>query len=141
MATKPKRVLIVQDDAESRTLIRDLLKTAGYEPAEAGDGPEGLAKAERLHPDMILLDVRLPGLDGYAVCRDLKAKPETTHIPVIFVTAVADDDLNRLAFEAGAMACIMKPFRYEALLAVIEAALANAKRRAKPKARPGGKGR
>ncbi len=92
-----KRLRIVEDETETRAGIRDLLKTAGYEPAEVTDGPDGLDKAEKLRPDLILLDVRMPGPDGYEVCQGLKANPETTHIPA----AVADDDLNRLAYAAG----------------------------------------
>lgn len=135
-----KRVLIVDDEVESRTLIREFLDMPGYELAEAADGIECLAKAEDLHPDVILLDVRMPGLDGYEVCQGLKENPETTHIPVIFVTAVEDAALNRLAYQAGAAACITKPFRREALVAVIEAALANAERQGKPKPQDGADG-
>jgi CheY-like chemotaxis protein len=132
-----KRVLIVDDEALSRAVLRVFLTTAGYEPSEAVDGTEGLAKARELRPDLILLDVRMPGLDGIEVCRGLKESPETAHIPVIFVTAVEDAALNRLAFQAGGDAWLTKPFRREALLAVIEATLASAERQAKPKAKDG----
>jgi len=135
-----KRVLIVDDEPNVRRVIRDVLERAGYEPAEAVDGPEGLAKAEDLHPDAIVLDVRIPGLDGYEVCRHLKANATTKHIPVIFLTAVEDPELNRLAYEAGAVACMTKPFRLEALMALIEAAFASAEREAKPKEEGGGSG-
>ncbi len=124
-----KRVLIVDDEALSRTLMRDAIESAGYEAAEAVDGPDGLAKAERLHPDLILLDVLMPGLDGYEICQGLKGNPETRPIPVIFVTMVQDPALNHLAYQAGAIACITKPFRREALVAVIASAIANAERR------------
>ncbi len=86
-----KRVLIMEDDAEDQELLRELLKTCGYEPGATGDGPEGLAKAERLHPDLILLDIRLPGLDGFTVCQGLQANPATAPIPVIVVTALAEE--------------------------------------------------
>ncbi len=135
-----RRVLIVDDEASSRALIRDYLEMAGYEATEAVDGTEGLAKAESQRPDIILLDVRMPGLDGYEVCQGLKENPDTQHIPVIFVTVVEDAALNRLAFQVGAVACITKPFRREALLALIEATLAGAERRAEPEERDGGKG-
>ncbi len=129
-----KRVLIVDDESDARTMIREMLAKSGYEPCEALDGTEGLAKAEVLLPNVILLDVRMPGIDGYEVCQGLKENPATKAIPVIFVTAVQDSELNRLAYKVGAAACLTKPFRHEALVAVIEAALASAERKTKPKA-------
>jgi CheY-like chemotaxis protein len=135
-----KRVLIVEDEADTRTGIREILERSGYVAAEAADGAEGLAKAESLHPHVVLLDVRMPGLDGYEVCRRLKANPATKPIPVIFLTAVQDDALNRLAYEAGAVACILKPFRLEALVTVIQTAIAGAERHAKPKPKREGSG-
>ena len=127
-----KRVLLVEDEAGTRTALREFLEGAGFLAAE---GLAGLAQAESWHPHAILLDIRMPALDGYEVCRLLKANPATKPIPVIVVTAVQDDALNRLAYEAGAMACIVKPFRLEALLTVLQAAIAGAERRARPKAR------
>ena len=133
-----KRVLLVGDDAVIRKAIQKLLERSGYIYADAADGTDGLAQAERTHPDVILLDVRMPGLDGYEVCRRLKQNPASAAIPVIFLTAFPDLTLNRLAFEAGGVACITKPFRVEALVATIEAALANAERRAKTERADGG---
>ncbi len=121
-----KRVLIVDDEASPRAVIREILQRSGYESAEAGDGLEALAKAETVHPDVILLEGRMRGLDGYEVCRRLKANTRTQHIPVIFVTGVEDDELYALADEVGAVASITKPFHLETLVAVIEAALTNA---------------
>ncbi len=133
-----KRVLIVDDEANIRTAIREVLERSGYEPAEAAGGGEGLAKAEGLRPDVILLEGRMRGLDGYEVCRRLKANSKTQHIPVVFVTGVEDDALYRLADEAGAVAYITKPFHFETLVAVIIAALANAAPQAEPRANTGG---
>jgi two-component system cell cycle response regulator len=127
-----KRVLIVDDEAPPRAVIRELLQRYGYEPAEAGDGLEGLAKAETLPPDVILLEGRMRGLDGYEVCRRLKANPRTQHIPVIFVTGVDEDELYALADEVGAAAFITKPFHLETLVAVIAAALTNREATADP---------
>ncbi len=133
-----KRMLIVDDEALSRALLRDCLQAAGYEPLEARDGTEGLAKAASLPPDVILLDVLMPGLDGFEVCQGLKANPATTPIPVIFVTMVQDATLNRRAYQAGGAACILKPVRREALLALLAAVLATAKGQAKSKPKHGG---
>ena len=101
-----RRVLLVDDDTDFRTVMQEVLDTSGYVPAGAVDGTEGLAQAERLPPDVILLDIRMPGLNGYEVCRRLKQNPATAAIPVIFLTGVQDLTLERLAYEAGAVACI-----------------------------------
>ncbi len=130
-----KRVLIVEDDVFQRTVTRNALQAAGYEVAEAADGTEGLAKAESLRPDVILLDVVMPGPDGYDVCQQLKANPSTTHIPVIFTTAVENLVLSRLAVQAGAAVCIAKPLRPDALAAAIEAVLLTPERPLEPEAR------
>ena len=126
-----KRVLIVEDEAGTRTALRECLERAGFLAVEAAEGLAGLAQAESWHPHAILLDVRLPGLDGYEVCRRLKANPATKPIPVIVMTAFQNDALDRRAYEAGALACILKPFRLEALLTIIQTAIAGAERRAK----------
>ena len=82
-----KRVLLVEDEAGTRTALREFLERAGFLAAEAAEGLAGLAQAESWHPHAILLDVRLPGLDGYEVCRRLTANPATKPIPVIVMTA------------------------------------------------------
>lgn len=128
-----KRVLIVDDDLFFRIAIRDALEAAGYEAAVAADGTEGLAKAESLRPDVILLDVVMPGPDGYEVCARLKANPATSHIPVVFMTAVENLSLNRIAHQAGAAVCIAKPLRPEALVMTIESVVDSAERHAMPK--------
>ena len=130
-----KVVLIVDDEAETRSAFREFLEQAGYAPVEAADGLEALAQAERRLPHAILLDIRMPELDGFEVCRRLKANPVTKAIPVIVVTAVQTDALNRLAYEVGALACIVKPVRLEALLAIIRTAIASTERRAQRKAK------
>jgi CheY-like chemotaxis protein len=116
-------VLVVDDDHLHCRMVRDLLEVTGYAVIEAADGTEGLAKAEALRPHIILLDLLMPGIDGYEVCRTLKKNPETSAIPVIIVTSSPDVTLDHLAYAAGAVACIRKPFRREALFAVINVAL------------------
>ncbi len=119
----PVTVLVVDDDHLFCKMVEDILRTEGYVVVEAVDGADGLEKAATLHPDVILLDLLMPGIDGYEVCRGLKASPETSAIPVIFVTISSDVTLDRLAYAAGAIACIRKPLRRDALVAVIVAAL------------------
>jgi len=137
----PDRVLIIDDDPILRHMVRSILELAEYEAFEAVDGPDGLAQAARRDPDIILLDLMMPGMDGYETCRGLKADPTTTDIPVIFVTASADPTLNRRAYAAGAVACIPKPFRREALLATIDLARKQALRRPGHGAPPRGEAR
>jgi putative two-component system response regulator len=123
-----ERVLIVDDDPNVRRVIREVLLRSNYEPVEAVDATEGLAKAADLRPAVILLEVWMGGVDGYAVCRQLKANAITRHIPVVFVTGFVpgeEDAEFRCAHEAGAVAYITKPFHLETLAAVIAAAIAD----------------
>ncbi len=117
------RVLIVDDEPALREALRAGLELAGYEVHEAADGAEGLAKAAPLHPDVIVLDVRMPGLDGYAVCAALKANPAAQRIPVIFLTGAEDVALHRRVREAGGTACLTKPFRLPELTALTKKVL------------------
>ncbi len=117
------RVLIVDDEESIRVALREILEYSGYETAAAETGPEGLAQAEAVHPDVILLDVLMQECDGYETCRRLKANPTTRHIPVILMTGMQNDALRRHVMEAGAAGCLMKPFRLETLVAAVKAAL------------------
>jgi CheY-like chemotaxis protein len=132
----PRRVLIIDDDKLLRKIVKDILRLAEFEVLEAVDGTEGLDKAEHLHPDVILLDLIMPGLDGYEVCCGLKENPTTRDIPVIMVTTSTEVSLNARAYAAGALACIPKPFRREALIATIELALAPGARHPKDEEKP-----
>jgi len=118
-----KRILIVEDQEDNRKILRDLLRSAGYEPLEAVTGEEGLTLAETHRPDLILMDIQLPGLDGYEATRRIKANPALRHIPVIAVTsyALSGDDVK--AREAGCDAYVTKPFSPRALLATIRQVL------------------
>ena len=117
------RILVVDDDRLLRQMVRNLLEGADCAVAEAVDGADGLAQAAALQPDLILLDVMMPNVDGYTACSRLKADPATQAIPVIFLTASADPSLNRRAYVLGAVACLTKPFRREALVAVVQTTL------------------
>ncbi len=130
-----QRVLIIDDHAGTRTALREFLERAGYVTAEAAEGEAGLAQADSWHPHAILLDIRMPGLNGYDVCRRLKENSATQPIPVIVVTAVLDEPVSRRAYDAGAVACILKPVRMETLVTMIQTTIAGAERRAKAKAK------
>lgn len=111
-----KRILVVEDHEENRRIMRDLLTHAGYEMLEALTGEDGVAAAGRERPDLILMDIQLPGLDGYEATRRIKGDPALRHIPIIAVTsyALSGDDLKALA--AGCDAYVTKPFSPRALL-------------------------
>ena len=114
-----KRILVVEDQEDNRRIIRDLLMSAGYELIEAADGEAGVRLAETERPDLILMDIQLPVLDGYEATRRIKQNPELRHIPIIVVTsyALSGDDVK--AMEAGCDAYVAKPFSPRQLLATI----------------------
>jgi CheY-like chemotaxis protein len=119
----PKRVLVIDDDDQLRAFVAASLESEGYEVRGATGGMNGLTLADAESPDVILLDLRMPGMDGYEVCRILRQGPKTRQIPVIILTVSDDPHLNREAYAAGAQACVLKPFRKEALMAAIRAVL------------------
>lgn len=114
-----RRILVVEDHEENRRIMRDLLTAAGYEMLEALTGEEGVARAETERPDLILMDIQLPGLDGYEATRRIKAIPALRAIPIIAVTSYALSGDDRKAFEAGCDAYVTKPFSPRALLSKI----------------------
>jgi signal transduction histidine kinase len=103
------RVLIVDDQEANRLLLRDLLESQGHEVAEAVDGLDALQRVADAAPDVVLLDVGMPGIDGFEVCRRLKAAPATASIPVLLVTALSQRDQRLLGIGAGANDYITKP--------------------------------
>jgi two-component system cell cycle response regulator DivK len=115
-----KRILAVEDHEENRRLLRDLLTSVGYEMIEAVTGEEGLVLAEETVPDLILMDIQLPGLDGYQVTRRIKANPALSRIPIIAVTSYALSGDEVKALEAGCDAYVTKPFDPVELLAKIQ---------------------
>ena len=114
-----KLILVVEDQEDNRRIMRDLLASAGYEVIEAVTGEEGVTAADAHRPDLILMDIQLPGLDGYEATRQIKANPDLQHIPIIVVTsyALSGDDVK--AFEAGCDDYVSKPFSPRELLAKI----------------------
>ncbi len=114
-----KRILIVEDQEDNRKILRDLLTSVGYDLVEATAGDQGVAMAETARPDLILMDIQLPGIDGYEATRRIKANPALRHIPIIAVTsyALSGDDVK--AREAGCDAYVTKPFSPRALLAKV----------------------
>jgi two-component system cell cycle response regulator DivK len=114
-----KRILVIEDQEDNRRIVRDLLTSVGYEILEAVNGEEGVSRAEADRPDLILMDIQLPGLDGYEATRRIKANPALHQIPIIAVTsyALSGDDVK--AYDAGCNGYIAKPFSPRALLAKV----------------------
>jgi two-component system, cell cycle response regulator DivK len=114
-----KRILVVEDQADNRRIVRDLLTRSGYEIVEAVTGEEGVSLAEAQQPDLILMDIQLPMIDGYEATRRIKANPALHHIPIIAVTsyALSGDDVK--AYAAGCNDYVAKPFSPRALLAKV----------------------
>ena len=110
------RILIVEDQEDNRRIMRDLFTHARYEVIEAMSGDEGVAMAETHRPDVILMDIQLPGIDGYEAMRRIKANPLLQHIPVIAVTSYALSGDEEKARAAGCDAYFSKPVNARALL-------------------------
>jgi len=113
------RVVIIDDDADLRRLLQVTLEfTARWSVTAAADGAEGIALARRLVPDAVVVDLMMPGMDGYEVCRQLKADPVTAGIPVVFLTARQRVDEARVR-ALGAAGLLFKPFEPDELAARI----------------------
>ena len=118
------KVLCIDDDKLLLGLFTMLLKDTDFEALTAPDGPSGIAAAKRERPALILLDVMMPEMDGFEVCRQIRADPDLTGTPIIIVTAMADPKLNVKGFQAGATLAMQKPFEPQKLLNTIKTALA-----------------
>jgi type II secretory ATPase GspE/PulE/Tfp pilus assembly ATPase PilB-like protein/CheY-like chemotaxis protein len=116
-------VLLVEDEEQLRRVMKDLLQREGYRVAEARDGVQALDEVDRFAPVVIILDLNLPGLDGYGVLQQLRSRPATREIPIRVLTAKGDEDNEVRVFELGADDFVTKPFRARSLTARIEAVL------------------
>ena len=114
-----KRILIIEDQEDNRAILRDLLTSAGYQFVEAINGVEGVAAAERERPDLILIDIQLPLLDGYEATRQIRAIEGLQTTPIIAVTSYALGGDEAKALAAGCNAYITKPFSPRRLLATV----------------------
>jgi type II secretory ATPase GspE/PulE/Tfp pilus assembly ATPase PilB-like protein len=118
-----RKVLLVDDEDALRRVMKDLLEREGYVVTEARDGVQALDQVDRTGPDVIVLDLNLPGLDGYGVLSHLRSRPATADIPVVVLTAKGDEDNEVRVFELGADDFLTKPFRARALSARLDAVL------------------
>ena len=113
-------VLIVEDNPKNRKVFRDLLRIHGYKSIEAVDGEEGYKMAKERKPDLILMDVQLPGIDGYKVTRRLKSEDDTKDIPIVIVTSFAMEGEEKEAKEAGCNDYISKPINIHQFMETIK---------------------
>ena len=118
-----KTVLLVEDEEPLRRVLRDLLEREGFTVVEAADGVQALDEVDRSAPDVLVLDLNLPRLDGYGVLSHLRARPSTARLPVIVLTAKGDEENEVRVFETGANDFLTKPFRPRALSARLRALL------------------
>lgn len=114
-----KRILVAEDHEDNRQILRDLLASGGFDMIEAGDGGQAVAMAETSHPDLILMDIQLPVIDGYEATRRIKAQPSLKAIPIIMVTSYALSGDEKKARQAGCDDYVAKPFSPRQLLAMI----------------------
>ena len=133
-----KTVLVIEDEEAIRSVIRAFLEDAGYTVVQAADGEAGVAQFRACRPDLVLLDVMLPKLDGFAVCKILRQESRT---PILMLTALDDDDNQLKGFDALADDYIAKPFSMPVVLKRIEAVLRPPRARSRPVCRAGSRPR
>ena len=114
-----KKILVVEDTEDNRQILRDLLGMAGYDMIEANDGAEGVAQATAHKPDLILMHIQMPVMDGYEATRQIKANPELKPIPIVAVTSYALSGDEEKARAAGCDAYIAKPYSPRQMLAKV----------------------
>lgn len=124
MPAQRSAILVVDDNPDNLRVAVDVLESGGFTVRTARDGETGIRRAKLTAPDLILLDIQMPGIDGYETCRRLKQDPETAAIPVVVMTALLGTEDKLKAFGAGAVDYITKPFQLEELRARIETHLA-----------------
>ena len=120
-----KRILVVEDQADNLQILRDLLTSEGYQIIEAQDGEEGVRAAAAERPDLILMDIQLPGVDGYEATRRIKADPALCAIPIIVVTSYSLSGDEAKARAAGCDDFVPKPYSRRQLMAKIRKYLPN----------------
>jgi two-component system cell cycle response regulator DivK len=114
-----KRILVIEDTEDNRRILRDLLTNAGFDVIEAVDGEKGVAAAAEHRPDLILMDIQLPVIDGYEATRRIKSDAKTSHIPIIAVTSYALSGDEAKTRSAGCDGYIAKPYSPRQILAVV----------------------
>jgi len=114
------KIMIVDDDIETTSILESILKLEGYVPTSVNDSTIATQRASLIHPNLFLLDLMMPGIDGFKLCRLLRADPEFVHTPIIIITALADNDSRIVAYGAGASDYITKPYLPQELVSKIK---------------------
>ena len=117
-------ILVVEDYADNRHIVEFILRDAAYDVRSASNGSAGVHSAKEYQPDVILMDLSMPTMDGWEATRRLKADPRTRHIPVLAFTAQVDGDAIKRAVAAGCVGVVTKPFDIDGLLGTIGAFVA-----------------
>ncbi len=120
---KPAKILVIDDEPEITDIIETFLETAGYEVKSENSSTIGIERAKSYIPDLVLLDIMMPFMDGYEICRELKKCEKTKNIPVVFLTgkdAISDDGKS---FQAGGILFVKKPFSCERLMDIVKVVL------------------
>lgn len=113
-------ILVIEDNEQNLYLVRFILEKNSYQVSAAVDGPHGIELANRLKPDLILLDIQLPGMDGYAVARRLRLNSQLSNVPIVAVTSYAMAGDREKALEAGCNGYIEKPINPETFMSQVE---------------------
>ncbi len=116
-------ILVAEDELDIRELIAFTLQLSGYTVVQAPNGEVAVQKAQELHPDLIMLDVRMPKVTGFDACKQIKANPATSDIPVIFLSAKGQETEIKQGTELGAEAYILKPFAPDELVEQVKSVL------------------
>ena len=120
MSNREIKILAVDDQLTNVSVLQEVLSSAGYTVATALSGDQAIQTLRSLTPDLILLDVEMPGIDGFTTCQKIKAEPRTAHIPIVFITASSDTESVVKGFSVGAVDFIRKPFQEPELLARVQ---------------------
>jgi len=123
--TKAAKILVIDDESEITQIIEAFLQNAGYEVATENSSVMGIELAKQFKPDLVLLDIMMPNMDGYEICDELKKSSETKTVPVIFLTGKDSRDDKGKSFQVGGDMFVKKPFSCERLLEIINIVLAS----------------
>ena len=132
-----KKILVVEDDPDQLEVVRFTLKNAGFAVGTATNGIDALKKAQTVSPDLIILDVMMPELDGFAVCETLRGNPATASIPVLMLTGLCSHISRLVAYESGATDYVIKPFDADQLVSKVEKLLYQQSEASKTPGKPG----